>query len=428
MNEISNKNDVLILFTRYPVNGNTKTRLIPALGEEGAAVLQRQMTEYALEQVLGVDAQLQILFSGGSIHDMQEWLGSGYEYIEQIEGDIGRRMEVAFKKAFDRGAQRVVLLGTDCPDNRTINIKRCFKKLEKYPCVIGPSDDGGYYMIGLSHHKPELFRGVNWSTSSVFDETVSMLDSYFTLETFVDVDEIENLPRRISVIIPALNEEDNIERCVRSVHLAFNTECIVVDGGSSDATLQKALIEGCTALECNGGRAVQMNYGAKVSTGEILLFLHADSELPCGWDTLVRAAFEDSRVQLGCFGFKVRDRIPWIALVEYLVWIRSKLLKKPYGDQALFLEYKVFENRGGYPEVPILEDLMLVKNVGASGRVVQLEMDVLTSGRRWQKLGVLKTTLINQGVLIAALLGVDLQKICKAYRKGENPLPLLWKR
>ena len=426
--KLNNIDEVIIVFSRYPKAGKSKTRLIPALGREGAATLQKIMTEFTLHEASRYTENIVISYCGGELQELKRWLGTEYMYLEQVGEDLGERMSNAFFSAFNSGAKRVVLLGCDVPDNRLNNISACFEALKTFDSAFGPAFDGGYYMIGLSTYIAELFVGIKWGGGEVLAKTLEKTDSYKLLEKLSDVDYEENIPVKICVVIPTFNEEENIVRCIASVQMAFNVECVVVDGGSTDNTVKLAEDEGAKVYHSTRSKAEQMNYGALKSSAQILLFLHADSELIPEWDICVRNVNSKYPRFLGCFGFRVRERIPWIWAVEKLVWVRSKLFKKPYGDQALFIRRDDFLGLGKYQNVPIMEDLLFVKKFKKSGPVVQVGHNVLISARRWLKLGVFKTTAYNQIVLFLAWLGLDLGKLSDAYRQGVNPLWCIFKK
>lgn len=191
----------LIIFTRYPEPGKTKTRLIPALGKEGAAMLQRQMTEQKLAQAQKLQTysplSLEIHFAGGNEQLMQEWLGSNITYKRQSEGDIGCRMTSAFHESFQTGMKQIVLIGTDCPELNAKLIAQAFEELIQHDLVLGPARDGGYYLIGLNRFISELFTGISWSTAEVLSQTLSIAQklelAVAFLPTLSDIDRPEDL-------------------------------------------------------------------------------------------------------------------------------------------------------------------------------------------------------------------------------------------
>ncbi len=168
----------LIIFTRYPQPGKTKTRLIPILGAEGAANLQRQMTEYTIaEAKLFLSAHplsIEVHFAGGNLDLMETWLGSDITYRQQGEGDLGRRMMSAFEVSFAAGMSRAIIIGTDCPNLNGKLMDEAFQLLSHNDLVLGPAADGGYYLIGLRRLIPELFVGIDWGTSQVRQQTIEI--------------------------------------------------------------------------------------------------------------------------------------------------------------------------------------------------------------------------------------------------------------
>lgn len=232
----------------------------------------------------------------------------------------------------------------------------------------------------------------------------------------------------ISIIIPVLNEAGTLPATLANIQTAGNVEVIVVDGGSQDSTIQIAQSLGVKVLSAPAGRACQMNVGAKAATGNILLFLHADTRLPPGFDAMVAGAlFAASSGKTaakppiaGAFELRIDASPRSLRLIESGVNWRSRWFQMPYGDQAIFLKTEVFHDIGGFPELPIMEDFELMRRLRRFGRIVIIPVPVLTSGRRWLRLGVFKTTLINQIAIIAYLLGVPPEQIAYWYRRGAS--------
>ncbi|NEP12658.1 MAG: glycosyltransferase [Symploca sp. SIO2C1] len=191
----------LIVFSRYPEPGKTKTRMIPALGAEGAAKLQRQLTEETLLQVRELATSrplsVEVHFSGGTQQLMQAWLGNDFAYQPQTTGDLGKRMSSAFAASFAAGMTGVVIIGIDCPDLKAELMAQALEALEQCDLVLGPAEDGGYYLIGLKRMIAELFVGISWGTSQVRQQTVEIAKKLDLAIAFLpllnDIDRPEDL-------------------------------------------------------------------------------------------------------------------------------------------------------------------------------------------------------------------------------------------
>ncbi|MDJ0697195.1 TIGR04283 family arsenosugar biosynthesis glycosyltransferase [Mastigocoleus sp. MO_188.B34] len=239
-----------------------------------------------------------------------------------------------------------------------------------------------------------------------------------------------NTPK-ISIIIPTLNEAKNIQATLATINTATDIEVIVVDGGSEDDTVaitkqyckQNAGDGDIKIISGYRGRALQMNAGAAAATGEILLFLHADTRLPAEFDVMVRKIFSapisKSKIVAGAFTLKIDAKGMGLRLVEWGVKLRSHLWEMPYGDQAIFLKKQTFEEIGGFPELPIMEDFELIGRLKSLGKITIVPVPVVTSARRWLQKGIFQTTLINQIVIIAYFLGVSPQRLRSLYRQGK---------
>jgi rSAM/selenodomain-associated transferase 2 len=190
-----------------------------------------------------------------------------------------------------------------------------------------------------------------------------------------------------------------------------------VDGGSTDGTTQRAKETGATVLASKPGRARQMNAGAARAEGGSLLFLHADTLLPSGWPEVVPRTLCAPGVVAGAFRFSIAGNFRGKSFIEWTTGIRSRWLQRPYGDQGLFLTRALFEEMGGFADLPIMEDYEFAIRLRQRGRIVTVSEATLTSGRRWQKLGVLRTTVRNQWLLAAYHLGVPPRSWRYATRK-----------
>ena len=220
----------------------------------------------------------------------------------------------------------------------------------------------------------------------------------------------------LSVVIPALDEGDCIEAALASAS-APGVEVLVVDGGSHDDTVARARGRGARVLFSAPGRARQLDAGVQAATGDVLLFLHADTLLPPGFDAAVMRALADPGVAGGAFRFRFDQRSLALRAVEWGARLRVSLFRLPYGDQALFLRRHVLEALGGVPQVPILEDLDLVRGIRRAGRLALLELPATTSARRYEAHGVLRTMLRNWIATGAWAAGVDRSRVAAWYRR-----------
>jgi rSAM/selenodomain-associated transferase 2 len=226
----------------------------------------------------------------------------------------------------------------------------------------------------------------------------------------------------ISIVIPIFNEEKNIHKFLSQFEDSSGIEIILVDGGSTDKTKEKIkqfkknnnYIKLFTSDKL--GRANQMNYGASLSKGNILLFLHADTILPSNYQQIVENIVKNEKVIMGAFKLSIDGSKKSLRLIEKMVNVRSRLFSLPYGDQGFFLTKKKFELLEGFADLPIMEDFNFVRRAKSKGKIEISNVAVVTSDRRWQKLGVAKTTIINQLVIIGYYLNVSPQKLNRFYR------------
>ncbi len=429
----------LILFARFPVAGKVKTRLIPALGAEGAAALHRRLvlrslrTAHALCQSQNVE--LEIRFAGDDASEMQHWLGDGWLCRPQCEGDLGQRMAGAFADSFREGSRATVIIGSDCPSLSPEILAAAFESLKTSSVVFGPATDGGYYLIGLTRLVPELFLDIAWGTETVLAQSLAILSRNDSKPALLlpldDLDRPEDVAAwkrlvevddtdlsRVSVIIPALNEAGHIAMTLENVRKGSPHEIIVVDGGSADETCAIAQNCGATVIHSKPGRARQMNAGAAQATGNVLLFLHADTLLPDNWTRVVTDTLGMPGVVAGSFGFRVAESFPGRWLVEWTTNLRSRWFQNPYGDQTQFLRRAMFEELGGFADLPIMEDYELNQRLRKLGRVVTADAAAITSGRRWKRLGVVRTTLTNKMMIAGFHLGVCPHKLARFYRRS----------
>lgn len=222
----------------------------------------------------------------------------------------------------------------------------------------------------------------------------------------------------ISIIIPARNEAESLGKFLPQLISAPGVEVLVADGGSEDETVAVANSLGVQVISSVPGKAVQMNTGAAAAHGDILLFLHADTRLEPGFADQVRYTLSQPGVAAGAFRLAIDGKGFGLRVIEWLVNFRSRFLQMPYGDQGIFVNAEMYSEVGGYPALPIMEDFELVRRLKRKGRIRILQLVATTSSRRWKELGALRTTVINQVIIIGYLLGVDPHKLAQWYRKN----------
>ena len=331
------------------------------------------------------------------------------------------------------------MVGSDLPDLTPRILHQALEGLRGNEMVLGRAHDGGYYLMGMKSLHPELFQGVDWGTGRVYEQTrdkirrlgLSMAD----LPCLGDVDRPGDLERLqgdprftdvltgkplVSVIIPTLNESPLIVPLLNYLGDSEFMERIVADGGSDDDTRKIAARAGAKVLDVPKGRAFQLNAGAAAAKGRILLFLHADTRPPQGFADAIRWGLDHPAVVAGAFRFKTDGAGAGMRLVERVTNFRSVVMHYPYGDQGLFMEKRVFHEMGGFAPIPVMEDFEFVRRLGRRGRVITLSHAAVTSARRWQRLGVVRTTVINQLMILGFLSGIPVQRLQRLYRIKEN--------
>lgn len=222
---------------------------------------------------------------------------------------------------------------------------------------------------------------------------------------------------KVSIILPVLNEEKNITKtlaCLQHFRRAGH-EVIIVDGGSQDNTLLLANDYADKLIVSHPGRAMQMNNGAAAASGDIFLFLHADTFLPA--DALQKIALLAAREALwGRFDLRLSgDRIIF-RLIERLINLRSRITSVATGDQAMFVERGIFEQINGFPEIALMEDVALSKSLKKRSSAVCLKQQVITSSRRWEQHGVMATVLLMWKLRLYYFFGVSPEKLGHLYR------------
>lgn len=220
----------------------------------------------------------------------------------------------------------------------------------------------------------------------------------------------------ISVIIPTLNEEKYLAKTIISAKKVPDIEIIVADGGSSDQTLEIAKKYADKLVSSKKGRGTQMNAGAANAKGEYLLFLHGDTVLPANWNELAIDALKKETDILGAFSLAASEKTVVLNIMIFTANWRAKIFSLPYGDQTFFLSRELFNKVNGFKEIPLMEDVEMVKRVKKIGKIKILNQPVVTSSRRWKKEGCLYSIARNQFLLFLYLIGVPAERLNRLYK------------
>jgi len=414
--------NAVILFTRVPEAGTTKTRLMPYFNKYECEKLQTAMLKDIYIQCKIAGADIFISYTPEDKEDrLYQILGDKCKCFLQKGDGLGERMYNAFKYVFAKGYKSCVLIGSDIPMLTANDIKEGFRQLKYNELVFGKTADGGYYLTGMKKPVRDVFdieaengKKSAYGHSRVWENTFSRLKAKgFKIgytKTLHDIDlksdinyhismmrSIKKLQktntgkyllkkRRISVIIPVYNEGKNIRNFLNQLNTLYGKcEIIFVDGGSNDDT--KDILNSCNCgrykvLSSPKGRAFQMNEGAKASCGDILFFLHCDSELPDKVPEHIRYVMKD--FEAGCFGIAFRSKNPLMLICRIISNHRIKDRKVMFGDQGIFIDRELFFKAGKFPEIPIMEDYgfsLTLKEMGI--RLGIAKKRIYTSERRF---------------------------------------------
>ena len=435
----------LIVFTREPVPGKTKTRLMPYLSPQQCADLHMCFLRDIYREARRTDADIMVAYEGDSYENLSTVFGKSREYVRQSGDGLGPRMDNAIRHALDRGYEKAVLIGTDIPELTAASIRKAFDLLDDADVVLGPTADGGYHLIGMKDVHPEAFGVKAYGNSTVLQETLKAIetsgfravcgDEYHDLDVREDAAGYRArmaLDRRlqhsytgrflrdcatVSVIIPVYNESATIAKMTEQLSPYINdAEILFVDGGSIDDTVSQ-IGSRFTVLTGAKGRAAQMNLGAEKSTGDILLFLHCDSLIPPDITGEVRRCL--AKNVYGCFGVRFPSRNFFMLTNRVISNHRAWKRGLPFGDQGIFMPRELFFSAGMFPEIPIMEDYEFGRRLRSAGiRPGRTRKRITTSARRYggNTLSILRTEYLMWDLRRMYRRGADIQEILRRYK------------
>ncbi|MBI5362441.1 MAG: TIGR04283 family arsenosugar biosynthesis glycosyltransferase [Planctomycetes bacterium] len=460
---------LICILAKAPVRGEVKTRLARDIGTEGATMLAAAFLRDTVALARS-RAWARVLVAHSGDVEKIGFLPPAVETCIQGSGDLGERMERVFHGELQR-TPRVIIIGTDCPALSGEMLDAAEAALDTHDAVIGPTSDGGFYLLGLRRCPHGLLRGLPWSTSDTRGRLVARLASsrFQVADTGLsfDVDDLDGLQNarehlavsanlapesqrviaeltpgvpldnrsardfgqsglRVSVVIPVLDEAARIAKRLEELRHHPVHEVIVVDGGSTDAT--RSIVRqfpDVRLILAAPGRARQMNEGARAAGGDVVLFLHADVALPAHAMPLVRQTLADPQAVAGAFRtWTVADddaQAPWWRFLLHLADLRSRYSSHPYGDQAIFVRRTSFWRVGGFPDQPLMEDLELSCRLHSEGKLRILPVRVLVSGRRFLYRPIYYALMINLFPLLYHM-GVSPTRLARWYGNPRAPV------
>ncbi len=433
----------ICVFAKPPAPGRVKTRLVPLLGSSGAAELATaflQDTWTALAVLLWAKPVLASTEEGrpdGLREPVEVWLQEG--------GDLGVRLENIVRRAL-RNHPYAIAIGADSPGLPAKFLEQAREALAQVDAVIGPCEDGGFYLLGLRNCPEGLLSGIPWSAAVTCEETIAkirgaglaieVLDLWFDIDTAEDLEKLARLISagqiqalntqtfleshtaahpilqafKCSVIIPALNELEYLPQTLAALEKQeWIHEVIVADGGSTDGTREWLAAQNIArVVGAPAGKGNQLNAGALAASGDVFLFLHADCQLPLDAGERIASQLNSPEVAGGCFEVRFSANRPRsLKLVAAGINFRSNLTGAATGDQGIFVRRRVFEQVGGCPDWPLFEDVDLVRRIKNVGRFAVLRSPLLVSPRRHLARGVFRTVLLIYVLRVAFWLGVS---------------------
>jgi rSAM/selenodomain-associated transferase 2/rSAM/selenodomain-associated transferase 1 len=399
------------VFAKPFIPGQVKTRLAAALGAERAAALALAMFRDVWQAVSSCPGARPFLAT------LAQKIPSGFpiqisssDILLQGDGDLGARLEHVFRQAL-ANAPAAIVVGADSPMLTSAHLQQALQALQTHDAVIGPCYDGGFYLLGLRLCPHSLFSALPWSTSDTARATRCRLEergfSVKELEALLDVDTPDDLAQlvanlrntpslapathawhvemSVTIVVPTLNEEAQIMATLTALQqLLGNKEILVVDGGSTDATVSLARAQGVTVLAAPQGRGLQMHAGALQAAGNVLWFIHADTIPPPAALHEMATVLEDESVVGGNFGL-LFDGSSRAARRLTAIYPFLRLLGLCYGDSGIFLRKNVYEQIGGFRPLTLFEDLDLLRRLRRAGRFVHLPCSLRTSSRRFEQ-------------------------------------------
>ena len=416
---------VVLEFARAPILGRVKRRLAATEGVYEALRIYRLLAEDVHAALCEAQRRgtLDVILcvadgpeNGPETQAVAAWLPDARAVWAQGEGDLGARLQRSIERAFAAGAPAVAAVGTDVVGLTPERLAEAFAALEQADVVLACTPDGGYGLLALKRPAPALFRDMPWSTPEVAARTrAAARAAGLTLVELLglrDVDtaaDLKGVLPTLSVLVPVLDEMPRLPERLGLLARAARehrgeVEIIVADGGSSDGSLEAARALGLHVLVARRGRGTQLRAAAQAARGRWLWTVHADAEVAPG--TLERVLLHARRGTHPWAFTRTRIDAPgaFYGLLATLTEIRARWLKLPYGDQGVLIKRSLFEQVGGYADVPLMEDVLLARRLARHASPACLGGRLTLDGRRWKRHGLARVSFTNLSLLARFLL------------------------
>jgi uncharacterized protein len=447
----------ICVFAKPPEPGSAKTRLIPAVGTDGAAALAEAFLQDTWSTVGSLSWARPVIASTAPFQP--RGLEAAPEIWLQGEGDLGERLERIFRRALLE-SEFAFALGADSPGLPARLLEQAREAMREADAVMGPCEDGGFYLLGLRKCPAGLLAGIRWSEAGTFEQVRTRLKSagmrILVLDSWFDVDLPEDLEKlrkkiiageiqadatraaldrlsfgetaaptlKVSVILPVLNECEWLPRTIASLESQpWVHEIIAVDACSTDGTRewlvqQKRII----VIDSARGKGLQINAGAEKAASDILLFLHADSLLPPDAGEQIQNVLRSERVAGGCFCVRFEEMRPWaLKLVSAGINLRTRWKRSATGDQGIFVRKETFAQVGGCPDWPLFEDVELVRRIKKRGEFGVVGSPLTISPRRYLEHGIFKTACLIYALRLAFWAGVSPFRLKTWFSDARSP-------
>lgn len=428
----------ILIFMKYPEPGRVKTRLSKSIGREQACNIYQKLVRRTLGMVsdfrhANSETDLFLFYyPSESEAQLRKAYPGPWMFTPQISGHLGEKMANAFNHIFTKGYGQAVLIGTDIVDIMTSDIADAFHALNENQAVLGPAQDGGFYLIGLSSINNEIFNFPSWSTPSVFERTFNCFNASAhrvrTLDRRHDIDEKKDLiylnrnplfQDQISIIIPYLSGTKQLAHLVDCLEAQLwpGDEIVLVKGNGSSGWGTKNISPHTRLIFAPKGRGNQLNHGAKAAQCNILWFLHIDSAPPHNFGYHIRKLTFTQDTVMGCFELRFRPSSIYLNLISKWSALRTKRFKLPYGDQGFFCTRGIFDKAGGFKKQFLMEDVDFVRNCKKMGKLLILPQPIHSSPQRYLRKGVLRASLQNHFLILLYFVGVSDERLYKFYYK-----------